>query len=72
LLALNQESLELHREELAEAGVVIFDNERVKNTGGDGVLLAIPTDKLAEEKAGNRIMANTVAMGPVWDLPATT
>jgi 2-oxoglutarate ferredoxin oxidoreductase subunit alpha len=63
LLALNQESIELHRNELAEGGVIVFDEERVKNARGNGYLLPIPMDRLAEEKAGNRIMGNTVALG---------
>ncbi len=63
LLALNQESIELHNRELAKAGAIIFDKERVRDTGSDGNLLSIPMDRLAEEKAGNRVMANTVAIG---------
>ena len=63
LLALNQESIELHKNELAERGVIIFDSERVKDTPGDGSFLPIPMDRLAEEKAGNKIMGNTVALG---------
>jgi 2-oxoglutarate ferredoxin oxidoreductase subunit alpha len=62
LLALNQESLELHKNELSGAGVVIFDEARVKATGGER-FLPVPMDRLAEEKAGSRIMANTVALG---------
>jgi 2-oxoglutarate ferredoxin oxidoreductase subunit alpha len=68
LLALNQESIELHRNELAERGVIVFDEERVKNARGNGYLLPIPMDRLAEEKAGDRIMGNTVALGACLSL----
>ena len=63
LLALNQESIELHKHELAEKGIIVSDEERVKDSRGDGSFLSVPMDRLAEEKAGNRIMGNTVALG---------
>jgi len=62
LLALNEESIALHRDELEKSGVIIFDKERVKNPGDIGNAMAIPMDELAE-KIGNKIIANTVALG---------
>lgn len=63
LIALNQESIELHRRELAPGGVVVFDSEKAKGIDDNGALFGVPLDRLAEEKTGNRLMANTVALG---------
>ena len=63
LLALNQETIELHRRELVRGGVTVFDGEELKNVTNDGALFSVPLEKLAEEKAGARLMANTVALG---------
>lgn len=59
LVALNEQSLKLHRSEVAEGGLAIFDSETDK---GDASVLCIPVTKLARE-AGGRITANTVAAG---------
>jgi 2-oxoglutarate ferredoxin oxidoreductase subunit alpha len=63
LVALNQETVDLHRKELAPGGVCVFDSEKAKGVEGDGSLFGLPMEKLAVEKAGDRIMANTVALG---------
>lgn len=63
LIALNGESITLHRGKLAEGGVVIYDGEKVKDTGEDAGLFSIPLERLAEEKAGDKQMSNTVAFG---------
>jgi len=62
LLALNQESVDLHRNEMVDGGVVIFDKEKAPDLNGDG-LFGIPLGELAEKEAGNKITANTVALG---------
>ena len=63
LIALNRDSIELHQEKLADGGIVIFDGEKIKDTSGNGSLFSIPLERLAEEKAGGKLMANTVALG---------
>jgi len=68
LLAFNKESIDRHREELAKKGVIIFDREKAKDVSGDGTLLAVPLTRLAEEKTGNKLMANTVALGAALGL----
>ncbi|MFW6333838.1 MAG: 2-oxoacid:acceptor oxidoreductase subunit alpha [Desulfosalsimonas sp.] len=59
LIALNGQTLETHRSELAEGGLVLFDGEV---TGSDPSVLAVPVTDLARQ-AGGAIMANTVAAG---------
>jgi 2-oxoglutarate ferredoxin oxidoreductase subunit alpha len=63
LIALNRDSIELHQAELADGGIVIFDGEKVKDVSGNGSLFSVPLEKLAEEKAGGKLMTNTVALG---------
>jgi 2-oxoglutarate ferredoxin oxidoreductase subunit alpha len=63
LVALNRESIDLHRKELVAGGVVIFDGEKVKDIGSNDDLFRIPLERLAEEKAGDKLMTNTVALG---------
>ncbi|MCF8026179.1 MAG: 2-oxoacid:acceptor oxidoreductase subunit alpha [Desulfobacteraceae bacterium] len=59
LIALNERTLETHRSELAEGGLVLYDSE---SEVSDPSVLAVPITKLARE-AGGSIMANTVAAG---------
>jgi 2-oxoglutarate ferredoxin oxidoreductase subunit alpha len=69
LVALNMDSIELHRQEMIDQGIIIFDDEKVKGISGeDGSLLSIPLEKMAEEKAGDKLMINTVALGAALSL----
>ena len=65
LLALNRESIELHRKEISDSGVIVFDNEIVKDIPVGGDLLGVPLNRIAEEQTGSRIMSNTVGLGAV-------
>jgi len=65
LIALNKETIDLHRHEICEDGVVIYDSDTVKDLDAEDKLLGIPLQTLAKEKAGNKIMSNTVALGAV-------
>jgi 2-oxoglutarate ferredoxin oxidoreductase subunit alpha len=58
LLALNEESVGLHREEVSPSGIIVFDDEKVKGADGKGSF-GVPLRKLT----GNKIMENTVALG---------
>jgi 2-oxoglutarate ferredoxin oxidoreductase subunit alpha len=63
LIALNRDSIELHQDELAGDSVVIFDGEKIKDTGDNSNLFSVPLEKLARERAGDKVMSNTVALG---------
>jgi 2-oxoglutarate ferredoxin oxidoreductase subunit alpha len=64
LIALDGDSIELHQAEMASPGIIIFDGEKVKGvSSNNGSLLSVPLEKLAEEKAGTKLMMNTVALG---------
>ncbi|MEK7354371.1 MAG: 2-oxoacid:acceptor oxidoreductase subunit alpha [Chloroflexota bacterium] len=68
LVALNSETISLHKGELASKGVIVFDEEKVKDFAGPKNAFGVPLDKLAVEKAGDKLMANTVALGAVLGL----
>lgn len=68
LVALNKESIDLHRTEVTKGGMIVFDAEAVKDLGSGDSLFGVPLAKLAEETAGNKVMANTVALGAALGL----
>jgi 2-oxoglutarate ferredoxin oxidoreductase subunit alpha len=63
LVALNQETLDLHQRELAPGGVALYDSERSGELGADGRFFGLPLARLAADRGGDRIMTNTVALG---------
>jgi len=69
MIALNMDSIELHQPDMVTKGIIIFDGEKIKGVSGDnGSLLSIPLEKLAAEKAGDKLMINTVALGAALSL----
>ncbi|MFC1957481.1 2-oxoacid:acceptor oxidoreductase subunit alpha [Chloroflexota bacterium] len=68
LIALNKESIDLHQQELADNGVIIFDEDKVKDISNNDNLSGVPLERLAQEKAGNKLMTNTVALGAALGL----
>jgi len=67
LIAFNTQSIELHRSEVAKGGVILYDGEKHKGLPPDG-LVSVPTERLATESAGDRLMENTVALGAALGL----
>lgn len=67
LVALNRESIELHRRELSENGTIICDSSIAAMTTG-AKTVGIPIEEIAVQTAGNRLMGNTVALGAVLGL----
>jgi 2-oxoglutarate ferredoxin oxidoreductase subunit alpha len=63
LIALNKETIDLHREALTEKGVIVYDSDAIENAGDGAALFAVPLQKLAEGQGGNKIMSNAVAVG---------
>jgi len=68
LLALNKETINLHRKEVGKGGIIIFDEDKVKDVRLEGQQVGLPLEKLAAEKAGNKLMENTVALGVAMGL----
>ncbi len=69
LVALDRETVNLHRAEMAPGGTVIFDQDRVKDAAGTGgSLLGLPLEQAAVETAGNKQSANMAAVGAAMAL----
>ncbi|MBS3810077.1 MAG: 2-oxoacid:acceptor oxidoreductase family protein, partial [Desulfobacterales bacterium] len=64
LVALNEETYERHKEQMAEGGLVIIDRE---NGSAESNVLSVPITRLARE-AGGKIVANTVTAGAALTL----
>ena len=49
LIALNKESIDLHRNEIKEGGVIIYDGEKITGMNGKN-LFGVPAERLAKER----------------------
>lgn len=67
LIALNQQTVDLHRGELNPDGVLVFDSQKAQDSGVAN-WIGVPLAKLAEEVAGNKLMSNTIALGAALGL----
>ncbi|GAB4388420.1 MAG: 2-oxoacid:acceptor oxidoreductase subunit alpha [Thermodesulfovibrionales bacterium] len=65
VVALDRASIELHRGELAEDGMVLYDSESIKERRDGPEFVDVPLKGLAKEAGGSPVMANTVATGAV-------
>jgi 2-oxoglutarate/2-oxoacid ferredoxin oxidoreductase subunit alpha len=68
LLAIDQQTLEVHAPLLRKGGVIVFEESVVKTEGvaiPDGVTLVPLPAKAAAKEIGSMLMANTVAVGAV-------
>ncbi len=66
LVALNKETISLHREELSSGAAVIYDPDKVNVTpeeAGNVRLVGVPFSKIAIETAGIELVSNNVALG---------
>jgi 2-oxoglutarate ferredoxin oxidoreductase subunit alpha len=67
LVALNKETIDLHRQEIRDTGVIIYDGEKIEGLVGKN-LVNVPAERLAKETAGDILMTNTVALGAALGL----
>jgi 2-oxoglutarate ferredoxin oxidoreductase subunit alpha len=65
VVALDRASIELNGSELSERGIVLYDSEDMKESFEGRSFVDIPFKKLARERGGSPVMANTVATGAV-------
>ena len=63
LIGLDQRTIEIHQSELKKDGVIIYDPDKVKTQITGSQLIGIPFEKIAVEACGNKVMANSVAIG---------
>lgn len=69
LVALNQESIELHRGKLSENGTAIYESSITTPSTGRQ-MVSVPLEEIAVRTTGNRLMGNTVALGAALGLVA--
>jgi len=71
LVALNRETIDLHKKELTKGSAVIYDGDVVKcskkELGKNVFLVSVPLSKIANEHGGE-VMRNTVSLGTVIGL----
>jgi 2-oxoglutarate ferredoxin oxidoreductase subunit alpha len=65
LIALDGETIPLHGGELSDIGSAIYDSADIKREFDDPRFIDVPFTRLAVERGGNAVMANTVASGAV-------
>jgi 2-oxoglutarate ferredoxin oxidoreductase subunit alpha len=65
IVALDKESVALHEGELSEKGMIIYDSASLKEKYERPHFLHVPFTGLALDAGGDKIMANTVAIGAV-------
>ncbi len=66
MLALNQQTIDLHTSEMAEGGVIIYDGEAIALDAakfGGLRLVSVPMARITKELNAERVMRNTVALG---------
>lgn len=67
LIALNRQSVELHKDELNDNGLIVYDpkdkNWTQKEFSKPVVLIPVPLNELVNEQNGSPVMRNTVALG---------
>ncbi|HCM37865.1 MAG: Pyruvate flavodoxin/ferredoxin oxidoreductase-like protein [Candidatus Gottesmanbacteria bacterium GW2011_GWB1_43_11] len=67
LIALNRETIDLHKNEMTAGGAVVFDPESFSVVTTDFpkavTLVPVPLMRLAKEQQGDVLMRNTVALG---------
>ncbi len=68
LIALNEESINLHSGEMISNGVIVFDGDKISYRDENQNLFPVPLEKLATEAGQNRIMVNAVACGVCFSL----
>jgi 2-oxoglutarate/2-oxoacid ferredoxin oxidoreductase subunit alpha len=68
LIALDRATIDLHRGELKENGVIILDHTALKIESPASSWLDVPLEKLAQESAVGKLMVNSVAVGAALGL----
>jgi 2-oxoglutarate ferredoxin oxidoreductase subunit alpha len=63
LIALDRETLDVDAPELLEGGIGVYDSKALDTTMDDDRYVDVPFNDIAQEQAGSRLMANTVASG---------
>lgn len=63
LVALDMNTIEIHRKNLGKDGIIIYDSESIKKKFESSEFIDVPFRKIALETGKSRVMENTVATG---------
>lgn len=63
ILALNQDTINLHKFRLKDEALVIYDEGKVKPEGLKQTMLGLPIEKILKEEGGIPVMRNTCIIG---------
>lgn len=65
LVALDRNTIDIHASRVKDEGLVLYDADFIKETFDDPRFLHTPFEKIAVDRGGSKIMANTVATASV-------
>ncbi|MEO0115662.1 MAG: 2-oxoacid:acceptor oxidoreductase subunit alpha [candidate division WOR-3 bacterium] len=68
LIALDEMTIQEHKSEMVENGVIIFDKEKIKFNEPGLNLFPVPLERLAKDYGKDKIMINSVALGALLQL----
>jgi 2-oxoglutarate/2-oxoacid ferredoxin oxidoreductase subunit alpha len=63
VIALNRETIDLHKDDLKPGGIIIHDREQTNFAVSSLIDLDVPLNRLTMEITGNKLMMNTLALG---------
>ena len=66
LVALDEETIHLHEDQIASHGILIYDSDLIKTEYSGDRYLPLPLSTLSREVGGSARMANTLAAGAAW------
>jgi len=68
VVALDEESLLIHRKELAPHGIIIYDSDKIKKEYKGEKFFPLKLTTVSQQETGVAAMANTMALGAVWSM----
>lgn len=63
LMALNEDTINLHKGEVSPNGIIIYDNELIKHEAIDKIFFGVPLQRIAVENAKTKLAVNSSACG---------
>lgn len=63
LMALNEDTINLHKGEVSPNGIIIYDNELIKHETIDKIFFGVPLQRIAVENAKTKLAINSSACG---------
>lgn len=68
IVALDRNTVEIHRQGLNEGGLILYDADAIRHRYEGDEFFDLPAERLAKEQGGEKIMANSAAVGGILGL----